>query len=131
MKKLIFIISFLFVIFILQSCYKNGNKLIFNKGELYYTEEVQKADAQKLGSYLENEGFFNDEKRTVQLDKNGKTWIFRMVVKTGTENDDQYINLFGFFSSQLSKAVFNNEPVDIHLCNEKLETLKEIPFKTR
>ena len=116
------------IVFMMQSCFKRGNKLTYNEGELYFTEQVQKSDAEKLGKYLLNEGFFNGEKRTVQINKNGKTWEFRMVVKKGTETDDQYINLFGFFSLQLSKAVFNNEPVDIHLCNEKLETLKVIPF---
>lgn len=129
MKKLIFIICITTIVFFMQSCIKNTSKLKFNEGELLFTKEVQKSDAQKLGNYLKNEGFFNGEKRTVQLDKNGNTWEFRMVVKKGTENDDQYINLFGFFSLQLSKAVFNNEPVDIHLCNDKLETLKVIPFK--
>jgi len=129
MKKIVFIICMAMIIFTMQSCFKNGNKLEFNGGELYYTNAVLKADALKLGNYLKNEGFFNGEKRTVELDKNGKTWEFRMVVQKGTENDDQYINLFGFFSLQLSKAVFNNDPVDIHLCNDKLETLKVIPFK--
>jgi hypothetical protein len=129
MKKLFCIIFITVVVFTIQSCSKHGNKLSFNNGELYYTESVQKSDAEKLGSYLQNEGFFNGEKRTVQLNKNGKTWEFRMVVKEGTENDDQYINLFGFFSLQLSKAVFDNQPVDIHLCNNELETLKVIPFK--
>jgi len=131
MKKLIFIVTIISVVLFVQSCYKNRNKLEFNNGELYYTKEVQKADAQKLGNYLQNEGFFNGEKRTIQLDKNGRTWEFRMVVKKGTENDDQYINLFGFFSLQLSKAVFNNDPVDIHLCNDKLETRRVIPFKSQ
>jgi hypothetical protein len=129
MKKLFCIIFIAAVTFTIQSCSKHGNELSFNKGELYYTESVQKSDAQKLGSYLQNEGFFNGEKRIVQLNREGKLWEFRMVVKKGTETDDEYINLFGFFSLQLSKAVFDNQPVDIHLCNDKLETLKVIPFK--
>ena len=129
MKKLFFILSIISVVLLIQACSQNGNKLKFGNGELFYTEEVQKSDAQKLGEYLLKEGFFNEEKRTVQIDKNGKTWDFRMVVKKGAEDDDQFTYLFGFFSAQLSKAVFNNDPVDIHLCNEKLETLKLIPFK--
>jgi hypothetical protein len=128
MKKLIFVTCIISSMIILASCTKNGNKLKFNEGELYFTDQVQKSDAEKLGSYLETEGFFNGEKRSIQLNKNGKTWEFRMVVKKGTESDDQYINLFGYFGIQLSKAVFNNEPVDIHLCNERFETLMVIPF---
>lgn len=129
MKKLIFILTIISVVYFIQSCSKNENKLNFNNGELYYTSAVQKADAQKLGRYLLKEGFFNEEKRTVQLDKNGKLWIFNLVVKKDAEDDDQFIYLFSFFSSQLSRAVFNDDPVDIHLCNDKLETLRVIPFK--
>ena len=129
MKKLICILSFISIMPFIQSCSDNANKLTFSNGELYYTEKVQKADAQKLGRYLLKEGFFNEEKRTVQLDKNGKLWVFNLVVKKGAEDDDQFIYLFGFFSSQLSRAVFNDDPVDIHLCNNKLKTLRVIPFK--
>ena len=129
-KPFIFIIILISVIPLIQSCSKNTDKLKFNNSELYFTKEVQKADAQKLGEYLLKEGFFNEEQRTVKLDKKENIWNFKMVVKKGADEDDQYIYLFGLFSEQLSKSVFNNAPVDIYLCNEKFETLRIIPFKT-
>ena len=129
MKKLFLILIVFAVISINQSCSERANMLKFNNSNLYYSEQVNKADAQKLGNYLQSEGFFGDEERSVKLDKNDKTWEFRLKVKKGTENDDQYLYLFGFFSAQLSKAVFNNDPVDIYLCNDKFETIRMIPFR--
>ena len=62
-------------------CNSLGTKLEFNGGELYYTKNVNEAEARKLGEYLVNEKFFDGAKKTIQLDKSGDTYLFRAVVK--------------------------------------------------
>ncbi len=41
------------------ACSNYGEKLEFNEGQLYYTENVSSEDAQKLGEYLVKVGFFD------------------------------------------------------------------------
>ena len=41
--------------------------------------------------------FFNGELKTVQLDKTGNTYNFRMVIKKGIEKDEENIEIFKIF----------------------------------
>ena len=109
------------------SCSNYGKKKMFDSTELYYTDKVTEAEADALGKYLQEEGFTDgDDTKTVQLTKEGDTYQFRMVVKEGYEKDEEYIAIAQAFVYNLSKDVFDGEKVEIHLCDEKLETLKVI-----
>ena len=122
MKKVIPIL--LLMIFI--SCADYGTLLEFNGGELYYKSPVSEREAYKLGEYLVESEFFDGEPKTVQLDKTGNTYNFRMVIKVGIEKDEEFIQLFKVFSNELSEYVFNGNAVDIHLCDESLNTLRVV-----
>jgi preprotein translocase subunit SecF len=108
------------------ACNQYGEKLEFNGGELYHTENVTEAEAKKLGEYLVKEQFFDGKEKTVQLDKQGGTYQFKMVVIEDKRNDDSTLELFKTFASQISADVFDNAPTELHVCNEKLETLKVV-----
>jgi len=103
-----------------------GSLLEFNGGELYYTSAVSRDDANKLGEYLLSEEFFDGNKKTVQINKEGNTYEFRMVIKKGIENDPEFIAVFRRFARELSDNVFEGSPVDIHLCDERLKTLRVV-----
>ena len=45
---------------VLSSCTNYGKKLQFKKDELYYTDRTTKEEAEKLGNYLVEQGFFTD-----------------------------------------------------------------------
>jgi hypothetical protein len=76
---------------ILGGCADRGPKLEFDGSELYYTTNVTEADAKKLGDFLVKEEFFKGEKKTVQLDKAGKTYHVRWVVSNeDLENKEPY-----------------------------------------
>ena len=62
----------------------------------------------------------------MQINKTGNTYEFRMVVKKGMEKDEEVIQLFKIFSIELSEDVFNGYAVDVHLCDEYLETLRVV-----
>ena len=122
MKK---VLSFLLVtIFI--SCGDHGTLLEFNGGELYYTSVVSEREAYRLGEFLVDSEFFDGELKTVQIDKTGNTYEFRMVIKKGIDKDEEFIQLAKIFSNELSENVFDGYDVDIHMCDEYLNTIRVV-----
>ena len=111
----------------LSSCSsKYGKEKNFNGVQLFYTSKVTEAQADKLGKYLISGGFADGEKKTVQITKTGNTFEFRMVVKKGIDRDEEFTQIFKSYASELSKNVFDDEPVEIHLCDENLKTLRVV-----
>jgi hypothetical protein len=109
---------------------KYGKQINKNGLQLFYTENVTEEEANRMVKFLIESESIDGEKKTVQLNKNGKTYEFRMVVKKGIEQDPEYIEIFKNFTLELSKFVFNNSPVDIHMCDELLNTIRVIPMST-
>lgn len=107
----------------LTTCGNYGKKLTFNGGDLFYTSQVTEADARKLGDYLVKETFFDGKRKTVQLNKSGETYEFRLVVVKDTEKDPGTVKTFSVVSKELSENVFNGAKVAVHLCNDRLKTL--------
>lgn len=102
-----------------------GQLLILDNIELYYTDKVTKQNAEKLGNFLLESGFNNSGgTKTVQLTKEGNTYQFRMVVLEGFDQDEYYEEIARDFAVYISEYVFDGKPVEMHLCNEYLETLK-------
>jgi len=104
-----------------------GTKLEFNGGELFYTSKVDKDEAQKLGEFLVEAGFYDGVLKSVQLTKSGGKYQFRMVVKKNVEKDESYIEIAKLFAEELSMYVFDNEKVEIHLCDKYFKTLRVVP----
>lgn len=104
-----------------------GTKLEYGSTELYYTDEVTESEAKALGDYLEETKFTEgDETKTVQLTKDGDVFQFRMVVKDSYLDDEDYEAIAAFYAYSLSIDVFDGEEVEIHLCDDKLETKKVV-----
>lgn len=109
------------------SCNSGYGKLLeFNGGELYYTSNISSYEAHQLGNYCIQEGFFDGNSKTIQIDKNGGVYEFRMVIKKGLENDPDVLDVAKIVAFQLSQDVFNGNQVDIHLCDEYLKTLRVV-----
>lgn len=105
-----------------------GKRLAFGKGEVYFTNGVQQAEAQKLGEELVREGYFADRPATVQVRYENRRYEVRCVVRAGAENDTP-VRAWEKLSNTLSKECFRGSPVDIHLCDEHLKTLRVVAFK--
>jgi len=103
----------------------HGTALKFNGGELFYTDAVTRDEADNLGRFLVEQEFFDGEYKSVQLHKDGATYQFRMVIKKGLEKDEQFIQIAKAFCAELI-VHFGGEKVDIHLCDENLETLRVV-----
>lgn len=103
-----------------------GTKLMFNGGELYYTKNVTEAETRKLGSYLVAEHFFDGRGKSVQLDKSGSTYQFRMVSIPEMQNNEQFLNTMKTATAEISRDVFNNAPTEVHVCDNQFKTLRVI-----
>jgi hypothetical protein len=114
------------VLIVANALLSHGNRLEFNGGELYYTSAVTRDQATRLGHYLVREGVFDGERKTVQLDRSGRTYQVRMVVKKGIDTDPAFIGLARQLAADLSRKVFDSDPVEIHFCDEGLNTLRVV-----
>jgi hypothetical protein len=131
MKKNLMFIAFAIVIATLVSCDNYGTKLTFDSTDVYYTDEVTEAEAQALGEFLQESDFTDgDDTKTVQLTKDGDTYQFRMVVKEGYEDDEDYELIAQYFAFSISEEVFDGEEVEIHLCDDELKTLKVVEMES-
>ncbi len=103
-----------------------GKKTERNGCELHRKKPVKKSQAKKLLKYLDEQQFCDGNRKTMQIRKKGSTYEFRMVVKKGMEKDEAYLKTAKLFAKQLSANVFKNATVDLHMCDEKLKTLRVV-----
>lgn len=103
-----------------------GQELNFNGGQLFFTASVTRDEANRLGQFLVREQLFDGDHKTVQLDKQGRTYSVRFVIKKGLDQDRETIDVMRLLAARLSAEVFYSAPVDIHLCDENLATVRVV-----
>lgn len=132
MKKQHYILIFILSV-LLISCNTYGEKLEFNKTEVYYTNKVKKEEAEKLGKYLVSSKFADGRAKSVQLTKNEESgnYVFRMVTNEKAANSKTYETVFKLVATQISDSVFNSAPVDFDVCDNTFNTIKTIKFESK
>lgn len=108
---------------------ESKSSFTYNGSEMEY-KNVTSGEARQLMDYLIEENFFDGPKKSIQLDKSGSTYQFRMVVRAKSRNDQAYHEAGKLFAEELSASVFNDEPVEFHICDEHFETIHVIKPKT-
>ena len=129
-KTMKIFVVILFASIILTSCDNYGKEKNFNGLQLFYTSNITETEANSMGNYLIESEFADGEEKTVQLNKSGNTYEFRMVVKKGIEQDPEYTELGKLIAAEISSEVFNGAQVDVHFCDENLKTLRVLPMST-
>ncbi len=99
--------------------YKNDCQVIFE-------ESVSSSEARKLGDYLLSHEFFDNDPVTFQVGKPGKTYEFRVVIKKGLERDREARDEMRQLGQEISRFVFGGAPVDVHLCDDQMKTIRVI-----
>lgn len=122
--KVIGLLVVAFVAFVIYSMEGYGEKLEFNGTDVYYTELVTEAEAQKLGEYLVEAEFANGGEKSVQLSKRDSVYLFRMVVIDGVVEDSTNDFTFKTMVWALSSSVFDNAPLELEACDDTFETLR-------
>lgn len=127
MKKVLKVVGLLvvaFVVYIVITLEGYGEKLEFNGTDVYYTEEVTEAEAQRLGEYLVEAEFADGGEKSVQLSKRDSVYLFRMVVIDGVTEDSANDVTFLAMTYGLSLSVFDGAPVELEACDNTFETLR-------
>ncbi len=108
-------------------CTNYGTKLEYGKGELFYTAAVSEAEAKKLGEFMDKTGYFKgDEGKSVQLDKQGTTYEVKFVMSKGAEKDQAAVQASEAMARLISKRVFDQHLVRVHICDDQFKTLKVV-----
>ncbi len=104
-----------------------GKRLEFARGgEVFYTSRVTESEAQKLGNFLVQEGYFDGPRKSVQLTSDGGHFQVRLVTVARVENDEEFLSNYEIMADQFSRNVFNGSPVEIHVCDEYLNTRRVV-----
>lgn len=109
-----------------------GTKLTRNGGNLYYKPPVTEAEANALSRWLANEGFFKSPGKTLQLKKTGNIYEFRHFgfINDELTNNPKAIALCNEMSWDMSRTLFKGAQVNIHLCDERMNTIRVIAGET-
>ena len=119
----------LFAAALAVGCSNYGKEKNFNGTQVFYTSAITESEADALGQYLITAGFTDGEEKSVQLNKTGNTYEFRMVVKKGIEQDQEYRKVGKDMAGEISEEVFNGARVDTHFCDDKFNTLMVLPMR--
>ena len=121
---LLFIISTVTI----ASCSNYGDKVSKDFVEIYYKDNITKEQAEKTLEILYPGWNQSGTKKSVQLVKKADTVYFRMVIdeeKAKGIADETYLLL----GTGLSISVFNNEPVNVELTDNRFNTLRTLHFE--
>lgn len=116
------------VALLITACNNYGKKKSFGKADLYYTENITEAEADSTGAFLEEMGYFGDEKElSVQVDKVDSTYKLRFVVlETYQTTDSSLDNNFKLIATLASYRVFDGKKVEVDFCDDELKTKRTI-----
>jgi len=124
MKAYLFFITLI----LFYGCNHYGKERICKGFQIYYTPEITDTELNALENYLDEIGFGDGNPKTVQITKSGNTYEFRMVIKKGIEQDQEYCNAAKAMTVELSSKVFNGGNVDVHFCDDHLQTIRVFPM---
>ncbi|MCE9563351.1 MAG: hypothetical protein K8U57_15020 [Planctomycetes bacterium] len=105
-----------------------GTRLAFGHHELYFTPGIKPADAQKVGEILVREKWFGEHPATVQIRYLNRRYELRCVIRAGVESNAT-TRPYRHLGETIASDVFRSSPVDIHQCDEQLNTLRVIPYE--
>lgn len=100
-------------------------RLLYGKGELYYTDPINVNEAQAMGSWLMQSGFFSESRATaVHFGREQGVYQFRFVVDPSILDDPQVTDAFIELSRAIAAQVLGGEAMLVHLCDGEFQTLK-------
>lgn len=135
MKKITAIVSIVLGLFAVYKLYaaffvdEHGKHISVNKNKVYYDGSGTEAEAQRLGSFLERNKFYDDGKqKDIQVFGMDSSVFVRLVVDKTKVNPEMEGTLADL-THVISDSVFNKKPVNIQLCDDKLKPYKTVAFR--
>ena len=138
MKNIVFnmkignIILLLACMVFFSGCRRYGEEVTYNNLQIFYKDGASREEASRLGDYLIRAGFSNEKEHevTIQLTRTSDRYQFRMVGKKGAIDDPDNVKLFHKLATELSREVFDNTVVEVHICDDRLKTLQIYQMET-
>jgi len=102
--------------------------IVINGDEIYYTDNIKKDEADKLGEYLKKEGLFVQDNKTIsiKIDNKENAYIVSIIVNKESVESPDTSEYAKFLGKTLSTEVFSNSKVQIILCDDRFNSLKTI-----
>ena len=99
-------------------------KLVFKKGELYYTDPVTANEAQAVGEALVTTGYFGDDNgASVHLGREEDTYQLKFVCNPSRVSDPEILEAFKKLTKAIATRALGGQPVVVHLCDNEFRTL--------
>ncbi|MCM1991644.1 hypothetical protein [Oceanirhabdus seepicola] len=107
------------------------NSVIIHGDRVYYTERVEKEEAEKLAKYLSEIEFLLDDDIPVdvKIDRSTEGYIFSFIIEEEYLYDEELLQVAKDLGVYLSIEVFNGDQVQVQLCNEVFKPLKKVSSK--
>ena len=105
-----------------------GPKVDFGSSQhITYEEGATKEEANQLGKFLVEIGFFNGKGgKDVKLTHGAGGLVVSFVVGDGVWDDSKMVSAFGTIRHEISTKVYGGRPVTVELCDTMLEVKKTI-----
>jgi hypothetical protein len=108
-------------------CGKNLGKKIEKEGCELHLKKVDEAKGENTLDFLVEQKVCTGPRKTMQLRKKDGQLEWRVVIKKGLHEDEETVKSMKILGGALSAAVFGGEQIDVHLCDDKMKTLKVVP----
>lgn len=100
-----------------------GKRLEFEKAEVYFGNEIERQEAGELATLLDSTGFLTGEKKLILLKKINDVCQVSFFIREGVSLDENLKKYFNFYSKLISSRVFNQQPTEIVILNEKMKAI--------
>jgi hypothetical protein len=111
------------------SCSPYGDKVEINsKSEVYIKDGGNKEDAKRLGEFLLDINYFDEQvQKSVQLVKSKDTFVVKFVInEEKLKGNPQAESGFSYMHMLLRDSVFSGKPTKVVLTDEKFKTIRSI-----
>ena len=103
-----------------------GTRIPVGTSELYYSADIQPADAKHVADVLAREKYLGDAPCSAHIRLVNRRYELRLVLRPGAGNKDLSTSLRAL-GDAVAQGVFRGSPVDTHLCDADFKTLKVVP----
>jgi hypothetical protein len=125
LKLFSFVFALLAFIFYTKFCIgpgRFGEKFNCNTIEIYYKGGVTEKELSRLCTDL-NDSKDVTKQVSLQLSKKSETYILKFIIKEDLQAEEDIVSTLQLMAIDLSKDVFENEAVEVHICNAGFDTV--------
>jgi hypothetical protein len=109
-----------------------SRKLVFGKGELYFTDPIAMDEAREVGKQLQLSGLFGDDRgASVHFGREDGTYQLRFVIDPSRAADQEVIDGFRELAGAITAQALGGQPVVVHLCDSEFRTLRRERVQSR